>query len=169
MPEAASETSGLITLITAIAALVAAFAAVVALGFTAYQIRRARLAADLQALTTFFSGVNERERALFDTKTKDEAERRFAFFELLNFLELYAFADNKEMMVEGSRLLIAEKIADSIVAVERSEWHHEVRKAITSSDTFNELAEFIARHKDLIKKRRDEADRKEAEELTNVR
>ncbi len=112
--------------------------------------------------------MNERERAILDARDKGGAERRFAFNELMNFLELYAFVDNKKMLVKSSRPLISEKIADSLVVVERSEWGGEVEKAITTSDTFKELGLFALRHKRLLKKRRAEADRANAEEQRDV-
>jgi hypothetical protein len=151
--EAAQNPSGLATLLTAVAAILA-------LWFNGYQIRRSRLATDLQALTDFNSGMNERERALASAKAKGADEQRFAFNEFMNFLEFYAFVDNTGMLVRSSRSLMRDKIADSLAGIELMGWNEEVERSKSTMETFKEIERFRQRHGALIEKGRLEMKRK---------
>lgn len=140
----------------AAAQVASGFAALIALGITAYQIYRSRLASDLIALQTFFSGVTERERALAQADKEGGYMSRHSFVELANFIELYAGVDNKRLLGSACRPFVRDKVADSIVVFELTGQQSKIRDATTTSDTFSEIAIFVRRHKKLIRKRRAE-------------
>jgi hypothetical protein len=130
------------------------------LGATAWQMRRTRIAADLQALQKFFDITNEREAALIAAAGKTEAERTYAFNEFLNFLELYAFAYNRGLFGRGSEELVRHKLADSYnVLDEVKGWHSQIERAIDTSTTMIEFRKFRESNRDEIEIRAGERKR----------
>jgi hypothetical protein len=125
------------------------------LGVTAWQMRRTRLVADLQALQKFSESANNQETALADARKKDDTARSHAFNELLNFLELYACAYNHGLIIgPGSKKIIRHKLEDSYIELDHAkEWHPQIAKALDRSTTFAELSEFIRRHRKEIDQR----------------
>jgi hypothetical protein len=128
------------------------------LGITAWQMRRTRRTADLQALQKFSEDANKREGALADAA---DDRRLHAFHEFMNFLELYACAYNNGLVIgRGSRDIIRHKLEDSYIELEAAkEWHPYVAGALDRSTTFAELAKFIQRHRKEVDQRRAERER----------
>jgi hypothetical protein len=149
------------------AQLVTSIVAVCALFFTAFQVYTARVVAnqsrrvaDLQALQKFFEHANERERALL---CESASERIFAFNEFLNFLELYAFAYNRDLFGEASEELVRHKLADSYnVLNEVREWHPQIENVIDTSTTMIEFRRFRECHRPEIERRAEERKRSQA-------
>ncbi len=75
-----------------LAASVSAFVACVTTIFVVVQFVRLRRTSALQALQDFTKTITERERAI--VRASDTEERRLAFWELVNFLEMNAAAYN---------------------------------------------------------------------------
>jgi hypothetical protein len=137
-----------------IAQLVSSTAAACGLFLTFWQIRRTGGIADLQALQKFFDTVNEREAALARAGN-DGATQRHAFTELLNVLEVYASAHNKNLFGRGSEEMVRHKLEDAYIELEAAEpWHHLIVEAVDRSLTFAEFLKFIRRHKKEIDARR---------------
>jgi hypothetical protein len=127
------------------------------LGATAWQMRRTRMTADLQALQKFLDNTNEREAALTAALSKSDAERLYAFNEFLNFLELYAFAYNRNLFGAASEELVRHKLADSFnVLNEMKEWHPHIESAIDTSTTMIEFRKFRERNRAEIEQRAEE-------------
>jgi hypothetical protein len=136
------------------------------LGATAWQMRRARMTADLQALQKFFDNTIEREAALIAVRGKSEGERQFAFNEFLSFLELYAFAHNRNLFGASSESLVRHKLADSFnVLNQMKEWHTQIEEAIDTSTTMIEFSKFRERHRNEIEQRAEERRRKQRTKL----
>jgi hypothetical protein len=131
-----------------IAAVIAGFG----LWFVGCQLRDARKTADLQALQEFFKGVTGQEDR-FHNASSDEQKRQ-AFNEFLNFLEVYSTADNHRLFHDATRLIIVDKLCTSIAQIkEAPSWHNQVGDAVTSSTTFIELRKFIKRNRKEINDR----------------
>ena len=129
---------------------------------TAWQMRRTRMTADLQALQKFFDNTIEREAALIAVRGKSEGERQFAFNEFLSFLELYAFSYNRGLFGASSEELVRHKLADSFnVLNEMKEWHPQIEEAIDTSTTMIEFRKFRERHRNEIEQRAQERRRKQ--------
>ena len=126
---------------------------------TAYQMRRTRLTGDLQALQKFSEEANNREAAFATAETDDD--RRHAFNELLNFLELYACAYNSGLIIgEGAKAIIRHKLEDSYIELDAAKhWHPEIAVALDRSTTFAELRKFIAGHRIEVDERKAEFSR----------
>lgn len=120
---------------------------------TAWQMHRTRRASDLQALQKFFDDANEREAALAEAQT--DAARGHAFIEFMNFLEMYACAYNKRLIIgRGVREMVRHKIQDSCIELQKSPgWHPEIERANDRSTTFIELRSFVRRYKAEISRR----------------
>jgi hypothetical protein len=133
------------------------------LGATAWQMRRTRMTADLQALQKFFDNTIEREAALIAVHGKSEAERQYAFNEFLNFLELYAFAYNRDLFGAASEEMVRHKLADSFnVLNEAKEWHPHIERALDTSTSMIEFRKFRERHRIEIEQRAEERRRFQA-------
>lgn len=142
----------------AIAQVVSTLAAVVAVCVAAWQMRRASLANDLQALQKFFEISNGHEAAL--AKADDEAARSHVFVELLNFLEINSCAYNNGLFGRGCRKLVRHKIEDTYIELDQSPaWHSRIAKAIDRSTTFEELTKFLNKHVHEIMRRAAERER----------
>jgi hypothetical protein len=128
------------------------------LGMTAWQMRRTRLTADLQALQKFSEDANKQEATLADAKSDDA--RLHVFNEFLNFLEIYACAYNNGLVIgRGSKEIIRHKLEDSYIELDAAkEGRAHIAKALDRSTTFAELTTLIRRH-------RKEVDRRKAERL----
>lgn len=114
----------------------------------AWQISLGRRGADLQALQTFLRDAKEHENALIQAKgsAKDQA-----FVEYLNFLETYSAAVNDRLFPPVTRKHAIDRIIGAVVMIgEMPEWHDKIDKAITSSTTFDELRDFIKKHRRII-------------------
>jgi hypothetical protein len=142
-----------------IAQVVSSLAAAGGLFVAAYQAYRATLVADhsrrvadLQALQKFFVDANERELAL--SRAPGDTARLYAFNEYLNFLELYAFAYNRDLFGSASKDLVRQKLEDSYNVLDQSKaWHPYIANAIDTSTTLVELKKFVARHREEINQR----------------
>jgi hypothetical protein len=131
-----------------------------ALAFTAFQMRRSRRTADLQALQKFADDANMREAAL--SESQDGKSLQHAFNEFLNFLELYACAYNNRLFIgRGSKKLVRQKIIDSYVELEAAiPWHDQLIRALDRSTTFLELKKLIYRNRNEVDARREQMIRK---------
>jgi hypothetical protein len=136
-----------------IAQLVSSFAAACGLFLTGWQLIRTRRVADLQALQKFFESANAQEAAL--ANETDQRKKVHAFYEFLNFLEVYAAAHNKRLFARGSEEMVRHKLEDSCIELEQSpSWHQEIEKASDRATTFAELRKFIGKHPKEINDRR---------------
>jgi hypothetical protein len=146
--------------IVQLAQVASSVCAAIGLGFAGYQMYTARRTANLQSLQKFYEHAIERERALLCT---DEAERRFAFNEFLQFLELYAFAHNRNLYGDASEELVRHKLADSFnVLNEVKAWHPQIENAIDTSTSMIEFRKFRERHREEIERRAEERRRSQA-------
>jgi hypothetical protein len=138
-------------MLAAIGQLITAGVAALGLIFVGCQIRDARKTADLQALREFLRGVTERE----DRLTADSnGTKRQAFNEFLNFLEVNAAADNRELF---PRSIVVDKLCTAIAVIQESpDWHGPFCEAVTSSTTFVELGIFMKRNRKTINDRVEE-------------
>ena len=119
-------------------------AAAAGLCFTAWQMRKARTVAILQSLQEFFKASNERESALADAT----GDKRHAFIEYLNFLEVYSAASNSALFAGVTRELVTDKLIDSIVVLKTAvHWHDEIERSITSVITYKHLRMFMQKHR----------------------
>lgn len=121
---------------------------------TALQLSRTRRTADLQAIQKFSEDANKREATLVDAKSDDE--RRRAFVEFLNFLELYACAYNNGLVLgNGSKDIVRHKLLDSYIELDGAkEWHPQIAAALDRPTTFSELTKLVTRHRAEIRQRR---------------
>jgi hypothetical protein len=128
------------------AQLVSSIAATCGLFFTAWQFVRTRRAADLQALQKFFESANGHEAALANAAGHES--QIHAFNEFLNFLEVYAGAHNSRLFGRGSEKMVRHKLEDCYIELDQSpDWHAEIAKASDRATTFEELTEFVSRHR----------------------
>lgn len=135
------------------AQLAAPIAAATGLFVTAWQFARSREATTLQNLQEFFKASNEREAAL--AEAKDDAARRHAFVEYLNFLEVYSAAENGGLFIGVARELVRDKIIDSLVVLDAMpQWHQQIEASISSSVTYSHISEFMARHRRVLGERK---------------
>lgn len=136
-----------------LAQLTSSIIAAIGLCATAWQMHRTRRGSDLQALQKFFEDANEREAAL--ATSEGDAARTHAFVEFLNFLEIYACAFNKRLIIgRGTRTMVRHKIQDSCIELQkRSAWHPHIENANDRSTTFIELRRFVRRYKREITRR----------------
>jgi hypothetical protein len=122
-------------------------AAAVGLVLTAWQLWRARTTATLQSLQEFYKACNEREAALAEA----EGDKRHAFIEFMNFLEIYSAAANGGLLAGVTLELVNDKLIDSIVVLmQLGHWHKTIEGSITSSVTYKHLRQFIGQHKKTI-------------------
>jgi hypothetical protein len=106
-----------------------------------WQIGRTRRVADLQALQKFFETANAHEAAL--AKATDCANRMHAFYEFLNFLEVYASAHNNGLFGPGSEKMVRHKLEDGIIELLQSpSWHPIIQQALDRKTTFDEIRKF---------------------------
>jgi hypothetical protein len=120
--------------------------------FAAAQIRQARRTAALQALQEFIRSGNERERAILNATASTPAEQHHAFVELLNFLEMYAAAENGKLLVGIAKELVRDKLLDSLAIIDaQARWREVMEKAVITDVNFSHLARFIAAHRDELK------------------
>lgn len=90
--------------------------------------------------------MNEREAALRDAENK-----RHAFVEFMNFLEVYAAASNERLITGVAREFVNDKLIDSIVLLQQSKsWHQEVATSVNSEVVYKHLLTFARRHRRLI-------------------
>lgn len=138
-------------MVAAVSQAIAAVAAVFGLWFVGCQIRYARKTADLQALQEFLKGVTGREDRLLNP---DPNEKKQAFNELLNFLEVSAAADNKDLFPETTRSIVVDKLCTSIAEIQEAPaCHDQICEAVRSSTTFIELGKFMKRNRKAINDR----------------
>jgi hypothetical protein len=122
-------------------------AAAAGLVLTAWQLRRARTTATLQSLQEFFKASNEREAALAEA----QGNKRHAFIEFMNFLEVYSAAANGGLLAGVTLEIINDKLIDSIVVLmQLGHWHEVIGGSITSPITYKHLRKFIGRHRKTI-------------------
>jgi hypothetical protein len=152
-------------MLAAIGQLITAGVAALGLIFVGCQIRDARKTADRQALREFLRGVTEREdRLIADSNGK----KRQAFNEFLNFLEVNAAADNRELFPKTTRSIVVDKLCTSIAVIQEApDWHGPFCEAVTSSTTFVELGKFMKRNRKAISDRVAELRSKAAESTAN--
>jgi hypothetical protein len=125
-------------------------AAAVGLVLTAWQFRRTRSVAALQSLQEFFKASNEREAALAEA----QGDKRHAFIEFMNFLEVYSAGANDGLLTGVTLELVNDKLIDSIVVLmQLGHWHDAIESSITSPITYKHLRKFIGRHKKTIEGR----------------
>lgn len=106
--------------------------------------------ATLQSLQEFIKASNEREAAL----AKAEGDKRHAFIEFMNFLEVYSAAVNGGLLTGTTLELVNDKLIDSIVVLmQLGHWHDAIESSITSPITYKHLRKFIGRNKKTIKAR----------------
>lgn len=123
------------------------FAATVGLALTAWQLWRNRAVATLQSLQEFFKASNEREAEL----AKAEGDKRHAFIEFMNFLEVYSAAANGSLVTGVTLELVNDKLIDSIVVLmQLGFWHDAIEGSVTGPTTYVHLRRFIRRHKKTI-------------------
>jgi hypothetical protein len=133
-------------------------AAAVGLILTAWQLWRARTTATLQSLQEFFKTSNEREAAL----AKAKGDKRHAFIEFMNFLEVYSAAANSGLLAGVTLELVNDKLIDSIVVLmQLGHWHEVIGGSITSPITYKHIRKFIERHKKTIDGRYTAAEQEE--------
>jgi hypothetical protein len=117
------------------------------LGLTAWQLWRARAVATLQSLQEFVKASNEREAALAEA----EGDKRHSFIEFMNFLEVYAAAENGGLLPGVTLELVNDKLIDSIVVLmQLGHWHNVIDGSITGPTTYKHLRRFIRKHKQTI-------------------
>jgi hypothetical protein len=122
-------------------------AAAVGLGLTAWQFWRSRAVATLQSLQEFFKASNERESALAEA----QGDKRHAFIEFMNFLEVYSAAANGRLLTGVTLELVNDKLIDSIVVLmQLGHWHDAIEGSVTGPTTYVHLRQFIRRHKKTI-------------------
>jgi len=139
-------TNDIIEIISVVAQSVAALAAVAALAFIGWQIKQARKTSDLLTLQAFLKDVKDHESALLAASSDDEMEQ--AFIEILNFLEVYATAINRELIPKVSKVFIRQTLRNSLANIQNApEWHDKMVEAITSPDTFENLVQFLKDNK----------------------
>lgn len=141
-------------------AIVACLAALIAAGsatFAGIQMRLARRTAVVQVLQSFDKAASDREAALAASTTTDA--KKYAFHELMNFLELYAAIWNRRLVTSLARELIRDRLIDSLVVIERAKvWHGTIDRAISHEGTFAELQRFLKKNALIMKARRAAAD-----------
>lgn len=122
-------------------------AAAVGLGLTAWQLWRARTVATLQSLQEFFKASNEREAALAEA----EDDKRHAFIEFMNFLEVYSAAANGGLLTGVTLEFANDKLIDSVVVLMQfGYWHDVIDRSVTGPTTYLHLRRFVRRHKKTI-------------------
>jgi len=132
------------------AQIVSSLAAAVGLFLTAWQFRRTRAVATLQSLQEFFKASNEREAALAEAQD----DKRHAFIEFMNFLEVYSAAANGGLLTGVTLELVNDKLIDSIVVLmQLGHWHDSIEGSVTGPTTYLHLREFIKRHKKTVEGR----------------
>jgi hypothetical protein len=153
------------TTVAAIGQVIAAGVAAFGLIFVGRQIRDARKTADLHALREFLRGVTEHEDRLSNPDSNEK--KRQAFNEFLNFLEVNAAADNRNLFPKTTRLIV-DKLSTSIAVIQETPgWRGPFCEAVTSSTTFVELGKFMKRNRKAINDRVAEL-RSKAAMSTNV-
>ena len=114
---------------------------------TAWQLWRARTVATLQSLQEFSKASDEREAALAEA----EGDKRHAFIEFMNFLEVYSAAANGGLLTGVTLEFVDDKLIDSIVLLmQLGHWHDVIEGSVTGPTTFAHLRQFIRRHKKTI-------------------
>jgi hypothetical protein len=137
------------TALAAIGQLAAAAAALIGLIFVGLEVRATRKTSDFHNLLEFDRRAAEREHALL--RAENEATKKQAFFEFMNFLETHAAALNAKLLPRKSRQLVREKLVDSIAVItEEPSWHQTIVDGITSPTAFAELRKFMGREKRAI-------------------
>ncbi len=127
--------------VAALGQAIAAVCAVAALGAVAYQIRSARLVADLTALQEFVRSAREYEAALLIAPAE---QMDSAFVDLMNFLEMSCAAINGGLYPKTSRKLVKEKLTHSLAIIQNSaDWHPRLTGALTTHTTFAEITKFL--------------------------
>jgi hypothetical protein len=122
-------------------------AAAVGLGLTAWQLWRARAVATLQSLQEFSKASNEREAALAEA----QGDKRHAFIEFMNFLEVYSAAANGGLLAGVTLEFVNDKLIDSIVVLmQLGHWHDVIEGSVTGPTTYLHLRQFIRRHKKTV-------------------
>jgi hypothetical protein len=132
-------------------------AATCALGFTAWQFRRARKTATLQNIQDFFKATTEREAALREAALANASDEgmRHALVEFLNLLEIYSAALNANLFVDVAEELVLDKVLDSIVELEGApHWHQEIELSIRTAATYKHLRLLIERNRRELDQRR---------------
>jgi len=133
----------------AIGQIAAAAASVIGLFFIWLQIRAARRAADFDHLIHILHEVVVREDAL--VSAPGPVEKRRAFFEFANLLEVFAAAINHRLLPPAARRVVRGQLVDSLVEIEvASEWHSVLQEGLTSVATWEELAKFVHRERGAI-------------------
>jgi|GEM_PF-4265352 len=136
-------------MVAAIGQVIAAGAAAFGLIFVGRQIRDARKTADLHALQEFLRGVTEREDRVLTADSNEK--KRQAFNEFLNFLEVNAAADNKDLYPKTTSSIVVDKLCTSIAEIQEAPaWHDQICEAVRSSTTFVELGKFMKRNRTAI-------------------
>jgi hypothetical protein len=102
------------------------------------------MVATLQSLQEFFKASNEREAALAEA----EGDKRHAFIEYMNFLEVYSAAANGGLLTGITLELVNDKLIDSaVVLMQLGHWHEVIDGSFTGPTTYAHLRRFIGRHK----------------------
>jgi hypothetical protein len=147
------EATRLAPLAAAIIGSVAAETGAASATFACVQMRLARRNAVLQALQSFDKTANDREIALGSAET--EAGRQHAFYEFMNFLELYAGICNRKLLSGLAHELVRDRLVDSLIVIERAlGWREAINKAIFHTDTFSELRRFLNKNRVTVSARR---------------
>ncbi|MGE7416190.1 hypothetical protein [Methylobacterium tarhaniae] len=140
-------------MVSAIGQVSSAAIALVGLGFIGWQIKEGRKTADLQSLQVFLQTATDHERRMIDAETQDRKDE--AFFEFLNFLEIHASAVNGGLFPKVSRMIVVEKLRDSIAMIEAfSDWHEKFQRAVLTPSTFISLQKFMQKERKEIAKLR---------------
>jgi len=106
--------------------------------------------ATLQSLQEFSKASNEREAALAEA----EDDKRHAFVEFMNFLEVYSAAANGGLLSGVTLEFVNDKLIDSIVVLmQLGHWHDTIETSVTGPTTYEHLRKFIRRHKKTIDSR----------------
>lgn len=144
--------------IGALGSVASAAAAALGLCFVGWQIREARKVSDLNSLVEFNRGIELKETALLTTvrAASDESLVDEAYIALLNFLEVYAAAHNRHLLVNASRDFVKDKLLDAAVLIDSDPKCRDKHAAAKLTEaTFSEWGRFQERHKsDLLGRRK---------------
>lgn len=118
---------------------------------TAYQLYVANRAHDVDWLFRYHGEVREMERRLLATRHDPEAHR-IALVELMNLLCICAKACQEKLFPRRTRQFAVEYLIKAIANIQSiEELNAVIDEMLTSSTTFNELANFASKHREEIK------------------
>ncbi len=137
------------TAAAALGQVVAAAAAVAGLFFLGAQIRAGQRISDIQILQEFTRETTTREFALLHGE--DDAQKRRAFIEYLNFLEIYAGAMNGRLLPSISKKLVSDSLSNASATIQTNAvWSEQFADAIRTTSTFEEIGRFLSKNKKAI-------------------